>query len=437
MNRFNTYLNKPIQKEALEWFRIGFGLIILLQVYSFVKVDFVNNFILLPEFNLKWDGFEWIGLLPDTVMKSLPLILFGAGVGILIKKTFKVSIILFTVCFWYIVLVERSYFNNHMYLLCLIGTVLCFYDPTKKDARNWVLFLLKFLIILVYFYGGTNKLNADWLIAHEPVRTILSNAGNAHSINIAKDNWMVLLLVYGGVIIDLGASITLWIKSTRKYAIYVLSIFHLSNHFIFNFGESGDIGVFPFFMIMANCLFVPAETLSALRSRHLGKAKKTINDSKGTNDLKPMGIMLLSMFIVFQCFFPLRHHAIKGDVDWTGIGFQFAWRMKLRTKATDVKIFAKADDQPNEVRIQPQGFLNITQWNDAKLNPLVMHQFVKKLEAYFRSKGASNPIIRVEMSNGLNGRSQQAIVDFSTDWTKLKTNKTGANDWILPELNDQ
>ena len=30
--------------------------------------------------------------------------------------------------------------------------------------------------------------------------------------------------------------------------------------------------------------------------------------------------------------FPLRHYLYPGDVDWTGEGHRFAWRMKLHTR---------------------------------------------------------------------------------------------------------
>lgn len=433
MNHILALLNKPISKTPIEWFRLGFGLIVLLQVYSFIKVDFVSNFILLPEFNLSWDGLEWIGVLPDPLMKLLPLILFFSGIAILFKASYRVGIITFTICFWYIVLVERSYFNNHLYLLCLIATFLCFYNPHKSDIRAWLLYVLQFHILLVYFYGGTNKLNTDWLFLHEPVRTILSNASDTHQIALHKSDWLVLLLVYGGIIIDLGSSIALLISKTRKYAIYILCAFHLSNHFIFNFGESGDIGVFPFFMIMANCLFIPGEVLEKIRLKYAGTAKKSTRTVQNSSPLPKYGLILVSLYITFECLFPLRHHCIKGDVDWTGVGFHYAWRMKLRTKTTEAKIFARAADQPNETRIQPQGFLNITQWNDAKTNPLVMHQFALKLEKYFKSKGSVDPIIRIELSNGLNGREKQAINDFAMDWTQISVNPMGSNDWILPE----
>ena len=40
----------------------------------------------------------------------------------------------------------------------------------------------------------------------------------------------------------------------------------------------------------------------------------------------------LAAYLGLQCFLPLRHFLVPGNVHWTEEGHRFAWHMKLRTK---------------------------------------------------------------------------------------------------------
>ena len=57
---------------------------------------------------------------------------------------------------------------------------------------------------------------------------------------------------------------------------------------------------------------------------------------------KPV-VYLIGIYVIFQLAMPLRHYFIPGNVDWTGEGHRFAWRMKIQTRAINKCEFAIFD----------------------------------------------------------------------------------------------
>src|SRR5262249_12275247 len=152
---------------------------------------------------------------------------------------------------FYFLMLDKGYYNNHMYLYSLIGLLLSFAEETKRKdgvitVQNWVWRIMQFQILVVYFFGGIAKLNPDWMFRHEPVLSILKAPQTAW---ILESNGLgtiaTNMLVWGGLLYDLGVPFLLMIRRTRILAFILCLIFHLSNALIFNTGESGTIGEFP------------------------------------------------------------------------------------------------------------------------------------------------------------------------------------------------
>jgi hypothetical protein len=47
-------------------------------------------------------------------------------------------------------------------------------EKSNNEIEIWQLWLFRFQIVVVYFYGGLTKLNSDWLLSKAPVKAILS-----------------------------------------------------------------------------------------------------------------------------------------------------------------------------------------------------------------------------------------------------------------------
>ena len=89
--------------------------------------------------------------------------------------------------FGYLFLMDGHYLN-HLYLACLISFLIIwmplnrsfsldskFFPQIKSDAAPvWCLWLLRFQMGIVYFYGGIAKIESDWL-AGKPMAIWLSN----------------------------------------------------------------------------------------------------------------------------------------------------------------------------------------------------------------------------------------------------------------------
>ena len=50
-------------------------------------------------------------------------------------------------------------------------------------------------------------------------------------------------------------------------------------------------------------------------------------------------ILTITTYLLVQLWLPLRHHFIVGQVDWTGEGGMFAWRMKAAGRSGHVDHF--------------------------------------------------------------------------------------------------
>ena len=93
--------------------------------------------------------------------------------GIALGFFYRASTLIFAT--WrYLFLLDRAYFQNHWYLICLLSFMM-FLIPanrvwsldTSKEQKDssvprWSLLILKIQLSLVYFYGAVAKLNSDW-----------------------------------------------------------------------------------------------------------------------------------------------------------------------------------------------------------------------------------------------------------------------------------
>ena len=157
----------------------------------------------------------------------------------------------------YVFLIEKTGYNNHYYLILLLSFFFSITNANKSISLdncfgivksgswipNWQTMLFQFQIIVVYFYGGLAKLNAEWLSGRVMgvMMSQLIPGEEDHFLEIIAN----LVLTHGGLWFDLVIGFLLLSKKTRSWAVLVIIPFHVTNHFLFN------IGVFPFMMLGA------------------------------------------------------------------------------------------------------------------------------------------------------------------------------------------
>ncbi|MEE9384668.1 MAG: HTTM domain-containing protein [Nannocystaceae bacterium] len=86
---------------------------------------------------------------------------------------YKFAASFLAVLMWWVFFLEQSGYVNHMYLACLLTSLLVFVPADRcfsvtrwrSDATVpvWCVWLLRFQMGIVYFFGGVAKLNTGWL----------------------------------------------------------------------------------------------------------------------------------------------------------------------------------------------------------------------------------------------------------------------------------
>ena len=66
LQRLEDGLYKQVDPASLAFFRIGFGLIMLIECWRFWEHGWIDRYYIDPEFYFKYYGFEWVAPWPGT-----------------------------------------------------------------------------------------------------------------------------------------------------------------------------------------------------------------------------------------------------------------------------------------------------------------------------------------------------------------------------------
>lgn len=398
-----------------------------------------------PKMFFTYGGFEWIQPWENNGMVIHFMIMGILALFIMLGFLYRISAFLFFLSFTFIFLIDQTNYLNHFYLICLISFLLILIPAHRNYSIDaalrphikadtipiWALWILLFQIGVAYFYGGVAKINPDWLQG-EPMGIWLSKRAHLPYIGqYFRDQGVVIFMSRAGLLLDLFIVPFLLYKPTRVVAYIVVLSFHVMNVFLWN------IGIFPWFMIVATTLFFTPSWPKAL----LRKLSFTLPNYQSFGVLTKHNfssrrwrkslVILLILFCTWQMLFPLRHFAIPGDVNWTEEGHKFSWHMKLRDKKSEISIFAKDNDTNEEWEINILSFLNPRQANDMSTHPYLLWQFARKLKKHYQGQGHENVSITALVFSSLNGRVKQLYIDPNLDLASLEKYTTPAF-WIYP-----
>lgn len=428
-------LFEPIDIASLVYFRLLFGGIMLWEVWRFLSMDRIEEYYLRPIFHFKYYGFEWIEPLPGIGLYVLFMVLGAAAICIIVGFAYRVSAAVFFVGFSYVYLLDQTYYLNHHYLVCLISFLMIFIPAHRAfsaDAwRNpalrtdivpaWSLWLLRGQIGLVYFFAGVAKLNGDWL-AGQPMTMWLGERADFPIIgHLFTERWMVLAFSFGGLLFDLSTFPLLLWRRTRWMALGIGLVFHLTNYQLF------DIGIFPWFMLAANLLFLdPSWPRRVLRLPLFEVSTFSIPIRR-----RRMILMILGVYFAIQLILPLRHFLYPGDVNWTEQGHRFSWHMKLRDKASSARFFVTDPVTGTTWEAEPERYLTDRQIDEMSSRPDMILQFAHYLAALMQEDGYERVEVRAQVMASLNGRRPQLLVDPQVDLA-AEMRLLGISDWIMP-----
>ena len=435
-------LFSSVDIASLVYFRITFGVIMLWEVWRYFTHNWIGRYWIEPIFNFTYYGFDWV---QPWSGKGMYLHFVGLGilaVFITLGFWYRISTVLFFFGFTYVFLLEKARYLNHFYLICLISFLLIFIPAHRAfsiDALRhpsirahkipaWTLWILRLQIGIPYFYGGLAKLNSDWLQG-EPMGMWMAARTDFPLIgSLFTEDWMIYLLSYGGLLLDLLVVPFLLWRRTRPFAFAAAVIFHLMNARLFS------IGIFPWFMIAATAIFFPPDwPRRLLGQRQASKIARRKLQSIKLRSLQPkqsLTLALLGIYLSLQLLIPLRHYLYPGNVSWTEEGHRFAWHMKLRSKQSKA-LFKVINRSENTVQlIDPEDFL--PQWQARKMatRPDMILQFSHFLAEEIGQAESDSVEVRAEVFTSLNGRQYQRLINASTDLSQQPQTLMPAN-WIL------
>lgn len=426
----------PVDIASMVLFRIVFGGFMCWHVHKFVSRGWVHHFFIDPKFHLKFPGFEWIEPLPGDQILYLFYMMGIAAAAIMLGIVYRMATITFFLTFTYIFLLEKTLYQNHFYLVVLLAAIMvvipadrafslrALFRPSSRSdyCPRWSLWLLRFMIGVPYFYGGIAKLNIDWMQA-QPMLSWLP--GNNHFLIIGPyvdQPWLAWVISYGGLLFDLlVVPLLLW-KRTRAVAFLAAVSFHLCNSQWF------DIGIFPWFMIVATTIFFEPDWPRRLLAHRCFQSRQQMFPA--TPDWRRMVTLgLLWSFVSWQLLMPFRHLLYPGYVSWTEEGHYFAWHMMLRRKLVGLRFYATDPLTGQTGVVQTQKFLTPRQSQRIGNDPDMILQFVHFLKEEFAQESFEEVEIRAVAIASLNGRRPQLLFDQNLDLAKLSRSR-GHQDWI-------
>ena len=257
----------PIPKGSIVFFRVVFGLILFWDVCVFFGNGWIDIYFINPIFYFKYYGFSWVhpwsgdGMYYHFVAMGFCALCIACGFLYRFASVF--TFLLFT----YMFLLDQTRYLNHFYLIVLVLCIMIFVPANRafsidallwpklkeKPIHRWTVWLLRFQLGCVYIFGGIAKINPDWLRG-EPMRQWLGDMAHFPVIgNFLASEFTTWTFSYGGIFFDLGIVWLLLYKPTRTLGLLLVCFFHLTNVILFH------IGIFPWLMLFATLLFMPAD----------------------------------------------------------------------------------------------------------------------------------------------------------------------------------
>ncbi|MCC6145342.1 MAG: HTTM domain-containing protein, partial [Candidatus Hydrogenedentes bacterium] len=327
-------LFRPVDADTLAIFRIAFGFLMATQAFG--KYMWRAQEYYSPDaFHFRYPHFEWVHPLPGLPPEIEVALTGVAALGIMFGFYFRASAVIFTVAYTHLFLIERSLFNNHYYLIILLGILLIAtdshaafsYDASRSRVRNpgwcpfWHVALFRAQLVIVYFFGGIAKLGADWLQG-EPMRQWLLERSASHVGGaFLAHPWAAWFFSYSGLVFDLSIGFLLLYRPTRYWALIPLLTFHLMNAYLWK------IGVFPWLAIASTVVFFdPGMPRRWLRRIDTDIPLAAVPHAQVTSLRHRRAVLtMLLAYLVIQCLLPFRHHFYTHNVNWTETGHMFSW----------------------------------------------------------------------------------------------------------------
>ncbi len=435
---------RPIDNASTTFFRVAFGLMMAAWAWDYLASGRVTRLYVKAPFNFSYYGFDWITPWPGNGMYFHFLVLMVLAMGIAAGFYYRLCSALFALGFTYFFLLDRTNYQNHYYLIALIGWCLPLLplhhnvsvDAWRKPAIRsqtlsaWQLWVLQFHIGLPYFFGGIAKLTPDWLLG-QPMGMMLATQGDFPVLG----SWLAwgpmgLFFSWFGLLFDLLIVPALIWKKTRSIAFVLAVLFHLGNSVLFN------IHVFPWFMIVATTLFFAPNwprTLLAGAAQESSESAVLAEEGNWRWGARQMLLFgLLFIYATFHCVWPLRHNLYGGETSWNERGHFFSWRMMLRLKEVGLGYAVRDPRDGTVANVDHKHFLDPEQAEKFPRDPAMILQLAHHMADEFEKSTQRRPEVYAFVVASLNGRKPQLMIDPNCNLAAEPRDFFNARDYVIP-----
>jgi len=257
-------LAEPVDIGPLIVLRVAFGLLMSAGAVRFMARGWIQQLYVLPRFHFTYYGFDWVRPLPEAGLWAVFVLLAVLGVCIALGLAYRPAMAAFFVLFTYIELLDKTTYLNHYYFVSVLSLLLLFLPlngryaldnrlglaPLRPTVPAWMVWAVRAQLVLVYFFAGLAKLNADWLLAAQPLRIWLhARTGTPLIGGLFDYAWVAYAMSWAGAAFDLTIGLWLCWRPTRLPAYLAVIVFHTLTGVLFN------IGLFPWIMIGCTLVF--------------------------------------------------------------------------------------------------------------------------------------------------------------------------------------
>jgi hypothetical protein len=423
--RAAEHARRPVDAASLVALRTAFGLLLAIAAVRFWAHGWIEQHFVAPTHFFTLWGLGWVRPLPAPWMTVVYAVIAVAALLVAAGRAPRRAAAVLTLLFSYAHACDVTWYLNHHVLVSLLGLLLAIVPIGRWGDRvpAWWVWLFRFQIGVVYFFGGIGKLNPDWLLRAEPLATWLARCADVPILGaFAHARWLAFAMSWAGAAFDLSVPFLLSVRRTRPFAYAAACGFHLVTARLF------PIGMFPWLMIaMGPIFFAPSWPRAIVaRLRRTGGGRAAGEPPRSPRWAAPAA----AAFVVAQVLVPLRGLLYPGDPLWTEQGFRFAWKVMLVEKNGDVvaRVTDRATGRTSIVA--PRELYLPIQVRSMATQPDLLLQFAHAVRDRERARGRDVEV-RLDAFVAMNGRRSARLVDPDVDLAR-EEDGLAPKRWVLP-----
>ena len=425
-------------------FRIVFGLLMFFSILRFVWRGWVTSVYVTPTFHFTYWGFEWVKPLGNVGMHLLFLVMALSALLIALGLFYRIAAVLFFLSFTYVELIDVTTYLNHYYFISLVAFIMIWLPANRNYSLDtsfnlqerqlqtpaWTIGILRFQLAVVYIFAGLAKLNTDWMIHAEPMRTWLP--AKSHLPFVGKymyEIWVAYLFSWFGAIYDLFIVFFLINKKTRPVAYLFVLGFHVSTAIFFP-----GIGMFPYVMMTASLIFFSGDFHERLLSRlPFYRKSASVSSSHATHSpaFYKLQALAITTYVLLQIIIPLRFLLYPDHLFWNEEGYRFSWRVMLMEKSGVAYFTVKDKITHGSYEVDNKQFLTNLQEKMMSTQPDLILKYAAYLHDEYKKKGINDPEVYGEVHVSLNGQRSRLFIDSTVNLAQQQPGWRHYN-WILP-----